>query len=235
VDRFTGYRYYDGSQLERMLLIQRLKRYGFSLEEILSLLFRGNDADFRGALEEQREKLKQKQMELAMVVDDLTVHLQTMKGNGANMDTKGNYQIRLVETPPMAVLSLRRVMGVDDFGRFYGTLYERIAREKLTPDGVSGAMYHDESFNREASDIELFVGVREEDRADRVFAPRRCVKTVHKGAYSTLPEAYAALVSWIEENGYQWDGAPYDIYTKTARSGCAPQEWETEVYFPVAE
>lgn len=44
VDRFTGYRYYDRAQLEKMLLIQKLKRYGFSLEEIQPLLSCGHDA-----------------------------------------------------------------------------------------------------------------------------------------------------------------------------------------------
>ena len=38
VDKFTGYRYYDNTQLDKMLLIQRLKRYGFSLEEKAQLI-----------------------------------------------------------------------------------------------------------------------------------------------------------------------------------------------------
>ena len=38
VVKFTGYRYYDNTQLDKMLLIQRLKRYGFSLEEIAQLM-----------------------------------------------------------------------------------------------------------------------------------------------------------------------------------------------------
>ncbi len=235
VDPATGYRYYDSAQLARMLLIRRLKRYGFSLEEILSLLLAGNGADFRAALAAQRKKLLRERMELELVIRDLTVHLQTMKGECMSMNTKGDYAIELVETPPMSILSVRRTMGVDDFGQFYGALYERMGREGLTPDGVSGAMYHDESFNREASDIELFAGIRQTEKADRVIAPRLCAKTVHRGAYSTLPEAYAALVAWIEENGYRWNDAPYDVYTKTARDGLAPQDWETEVYFPVVK
>ena len=36
VDAETGYRYYEAAQLDRMLLIARLKRYGFSLAEIRS-------------------------------------------------------------------------------------------------------------------------------------------------------------------------------------------------------
>ncbi len=35
VDKLTGYRYYDESQLNDMLTINRLKRYGFSLMQTL--------------------------------------------------------------------------------------------------------------------------------------------------------------------------------------------------------
>ena len=38
VDALTGYRYYSQPQMEEMLLLQRLKRYGFSLEEIRGML-----------------------------------------------------------------------------------------------------------------------------------------------------------------------------------------------------
>ncbi len=57
--------------------------------------------------------------------------------------------------------------------------------------------------------------------------------TVHKGPYSSLSDAYGALVSWISENGYEGCGAPYDIYAKTQFDSLAPEDWETEVYFPV--
>lgn len=44
VDAETGYRYYEAAQLDRMLLIARLKRYGFSLAEIRSFLDADDDA-----------------------------------------------------------------------------------------------------------------------------------------------------------------------------------------------
>ena len=40
-------------------------------------------------------------------------------------------------------------------------------------------------------------------------------------------------MAWIEENGYEWDGAPYDIYVKTQFDNLKPEDWETEVYFPI--
>lgn len=232
VDRFTGYRYYDRSQLERMLLIQRLKRFGFSLEEVQALLSCKGDI-LHDALIQQREKLRVRQQELGMTIHDLTLYLSALERTGNEMSIQSNTEIKLLETAPMPVVSVRRTMAVDDWGRWYGTLFERAGTERFTPNGVVGAMYHDEEFDRSASDTELFLGVAETEKADRVIEAQTCALAVHKGGYSTLPETYAALVAWIEEHGYALDGAPYDVYTKTARDGCAPQDFETEVYFPV--
>ena len=232
VDRFTGYRYYDRSQLERMLLIQKLKRYGFSLEDIHILTRAENKGALREALLRQRVILTARQQEIGMTIRDLTLYLQNLEGTGDFMKTANNYDIRLAETERRTVLTYRQRMSVDDFGRYFSKLFERSAQEHFTPTGVTGAIYHDKEFDRDSSDIELFIGVKEEKDTE-VMKPRLCAATLHRGSYSTLSEAYAALVSWIEENGYVWDGAPYEIYTKAIWSGCAVEDWETEVYFPV--
>lgn len=235
VDRFTGYRYYDRTQLEKMLLIQKLKRYGFSLEEIQSLVLSESSAVFCQRLSRQKEVLEWRQMEIGLVIHELTLHLENLKKTGDIMNMNNHHAIEVVQTKERAVLSCRHHMAVDDFGRYYGTIYERVAREEIAPDGVVGAMYHDEEFNRDSSDIELFIGVRNAAQADKTIPAGLCATTIHKGSYSTLPETYAALVAWIEEKGYAWNGAPYEIYTKTAQNGLKPQDWETEIYFPIKE
>ena len=232
VDRFTGYRYYDRSQLEKMLLIQKLKRYGFSLEEIQPLLSCGEGA-LRRELRRQKKKLEWQVLELQTVLDELSFHLNKLERTGDIMDASNGYEIKLTETEPLAVFSLRRKMGVAEYGKYYSDLYERIAKEGLTPGGATGAMYWDEEFDRDSSDTELFVSVKEAERADKTIGPRLCAVTVQKGPYSTLNEAYAALVSWIEENGYAWNEPPYEIYRKGAWNNLNPKDWETEIYFPV--
>ena len=79
----------------------------------------------------------------------------------------------------------------------------------------------------------LTLGIREQDKADKIMEGTLCAVTVHKGSYSTLSDAYGALTAWIAENGYAGNGAPYDIYVKTGFDNLSPEEWETEVYFPV--
>lgn len=233
VDRFSGYRYYGRQQVDKMLLIGRLKRYGFSLEDIKLLLECGDDRVLFSKLCQQKEKLKMQKKDMEMVINELSVHLQNFERTGDIMGYQKDYEIEVTTTPDRSVLASRQMMGVKDFGTYYSGLYERMAKEGLTPDGVRGAVYYDEEFNHESSDVELIVGIQEKEKADKIMEGRLCAKTIHKGSYSSLPDAYGALVAWLEENGYEWDGAPYDIYTKTQFDGLAPDDWETEVYFPV--
>ena len=230
VDRFTGYRYYDRGQLERMLLIQKLKRYGFSLEEIQPLLD-CDSGDLCQELWRRRERLQWQMMELEATMRELSLQLRNLERTGVQMDME--YQVKLAEPPSLAVYACRQRMSVDEYGKYYGKLYERIAKDGLTPGGIAGAMYHDEEFDRDSSDIELFVGVKEADRADKVIGSRLCAVTVHRGGYATLNEAYAALVRWMEENGYVLDGAPYEIYNRGVWNNHKLEDWETEVRFPV--
>lgn len=233
VDRYTGYRYYSQQQVEQMLLIQRLKRYQFSLEEIRELLNCAEERVLFSKLLKQKEKLREQKRETELIISELSSHLQNFERTGDIMGYQKEYEIEVKETPARAVLSCRQKMGVDEFGKYYSTLYERVSKEKVTLNGVRGAVYYDEEFNHECSDIELIVGIREEEKADKIMESTLCAMTIHRGGYSTLSEAYGAVVAWIRENGYECNGAPYDIYTKTGFDSLAMEEWETEVYFPV--
>lgn len=235
VDAATGYRYYDQEQLERMLLIGRLKRYGMSLEEIRLFLDCGDDRVRLATLRKQAETLAKQQQALSLVGRELDAHLQNFERTGDMMDYQRHYAVTLATAPEIPVCTSRQVMGVAEFGNYYSGIFERMAREGLTPTGLTGAVYYDEVFNHEASDIELVVGVQEAEKADKIIGGQRCAMTLHKGAYSTLSDAYAALVIWIEDNGYAWNGAPFELYRKTQFDTLQPEEWETEIYFPIRE
>ncbi len=58
VDKWTGYRYYKEEQLNDMLLINRLKRYGFSLMEIKVFLSSGDEGALFSKLKEQAKIIK---------------------------------------------------------------------------------------------------------------------------------------------------------------------------------
>lgn len=233
VDCLTGYRYYRPEQIDTMNYIQRLKRYGFSLEEIQNLLAVSDNRELSKALRQQKDKLKQEQQEIAVVLNELQTHISVFERTGDIMTYQKSYAIEVKDSPRMNVLTNRAVMGVDEFGRYYGTLFERVPKEKVTPTGLNGARYYDEEFNNESSDVEVFIGIKEKDKADVVMEPCACAMAVHHGGYSTLSEAYGAIVTWIIENGYEIAGAPFELYIKTQFDSLSPEDWETEVYFPV--
>ena len=85
------------------------------------------------------------------------------------MTYQKGYTIEIKNSPVMNVLAVRDRMGVDEFGKYYGTLFERVPKDRVTPTGLNGARYFDEEFNSESSDIEVFVGIREKDKADKVI------------------------------------------------------------------
>lgn len=149
------------------------------------------------------------------------------------MTYQKNYVIEVKDSPAMNVLTKRTVMGVDEFGKYFGALFERVPKEQVTPTGLRGSRYYDQEFNHESSDVELFMEVKEKEKADMVLEPAECAMTVHHGSYSTLSECYGAVVSWIMENGYEIAGAPFELYIKTQFDSFSPEDWETEVYFPI--
>lgn len=170
---------------------------------------------------------------MAIILNELQTHISVFERTGDIMTYQKGYTIEVKNSPAMNVLATRAVMGVDEFGRYYGTLFERVPKEHVTPTGLNGAKYYDEEFDKDSSDIELFIGIQEKDKADTVLEPCECAMTVHHGGYSTLSEAYGAVVSWIIENGYKMAGAPFELYIKTQFDSLSPEDWETEVYFPV--
>ncbi len=233
VDRLTGYRYYRIDQIDTMNYIQRLKRYGFSLEEIQHLLAISDNKELSGVLRQQKEKLKRNQQELAIILNELQTHISVFERTGDIMTYQKGYAIEIKNSPAMNVLTNRAMMGVDEFGKYYGTLFERVPKECVTPTGLNGAKYYDKEFNHESSDVEVFIEIKEKEKADVVMEPCECAMTIHRGGYSTLSEAYGAIVTWIIENGYEIAGAPFELYIKTQFDTPSPEDWETEVYFPI--
>ena len=57
--------------------------------------------------------------------------------------------------------------------------------------------------------------------------------TLHQGPYDTLSEAYAAIERWIEAEGLTAGGAPWESYLTDPGEYPNPQDWKTEVVWPI--
>ena len=56
---------------------------------------------------------------------------------------------------------------------------------------------------------------------------------VHAGSYDQLHMTYTALERWIEDNGLRIGGAPWESYITDPADYPNPEDWRTEVCWPV--
>jgi len=82
VDQVTGYRYYQAEQIDTMNYIQRLKRYGFTLEEIQQIITLSDEKEISRLLRQQRDKLKREQQEKATILNELQTHISIFERTG---------------------------------------------------------------------------------------------------------------------------------------------------------
>ena len=54
-----------------------------------------------------------------------------------------------------------------------------------------------------------------------------------RGSYDQISEVYAAIVSWIEANGYESAGPMFNIYHVSPHETKNPEEFVTEACYPV--
>ncbi|MHB1314822.1 MAG: MerR family transcriptional regulator [Christensenellales bacterium] len=233
IDASTGYRYYNADQISTMLLIQRLKRYGFSLADIKGFLSCGDQRALFSKLEEQKNMLRGHIAQTALIIKEIDQHLIDFERTGDIMGYQSKYTVQLQETADRTILSSRQKMGTDEFGKYFGKLYERIAKEQIKFSGRTLTLYHDEVFDPKSSDIEVALVIEDKEKATRILAGGLCASTVHHGGYASISDAYGAILKWIQQNDYEIVSAPYEIYMKTQFDKLPPEQWETEIFFPV--
>ncbi len=74
-------------------------------------------------------------------------------------------------------------MAVSEFGRYYGELFTKIARKEIKTAGAVIAVYYDDEFDENNSDIEVGITVENKEDSNNVIGGCLCAMTVHKGSY----------------------------------------------------
>ncbi len=64
---------------------------------------------------------------------------------------------------------------------------------------------------------------------------QRVATTIHVGPYDRLTDTYAVLERWMDAEGLQSAGAPWEQYLTDPAEVPDPAQWQTAVFWPVAE
>jgi DNA-binding transcriptional MerR regulator len=236
VDASSGYRFYAPAQLRTAARICALRDAGFPVAEIGRLLpLLDRPPVVRQALVDQRARLEADAEDVRRRIETVDHLMSALKEPVVSID------IRRTTLPALAVASLR---GTVPTYADEGLLWERLVAA-LGPAGVvpvpeptSGATFHDEGFQEQDVDIEVWMAVAAPfDGRDglqyREIAPRDVVTATMTGSYDQVGAVTAALGGWIAEHGLELDGPMFDIYRVGPAQDPDPARWVTEICLPV--
>ncbi|GGH27360.1 MerR family transcriptional regulator [Paenibacillus segetis] len=236
----NGYRYYSIKQLKKMLLINRLKSYHFSLEEIKSILDLEDDQTEEKlglALNRKRREIQEKLNYFEYTIKQISNDILNLEIGVPLMSYIDNIEVQLVETTPMNILYTRQMMNSDDYalgyGQYFSRLYEKIATEQLTMLGTPMTIYHSPEYNPTGNDTEFAIPIKEIVTGTRDLPGGLRAKSVLQGAYPELTSVYAKLREWVETEGYVLVESPYEIYVTDPNQATTAEDMVTEVYFPI--
>jgi effector-binding domain-containing protein len=233
VDPFTGYRFYSHDQLPRLNRILALRELGFTLEQVGHLLEEGISAD------QIRGMLRLRRAELVQELDEGRERLARVEARLKQIEQEGRmpeYEVVIKHVEPQLVASIRDRLGsYGEIGRLFGELYGYLG--PLGAAGLGGSLWHDGEFKESEVDGEAIAflsrPVPESGRVKVYQLPGATVASlVHRGPYGAIDQAYAALMGWIETNGYRLAGPDREIYLKGGTDPNDPS-YVTEIQQPV--
>jgi DNA-binding transcriptional MerR regulator len=235
VDRFTGYRYYSFDQLPRLNRILALKDLGFSLEQIAQLL--GEDlpaAQLRGML-------RLRQAELSQHVQDEMDQLARVEARLSQIEQEGKmptYDVVIKKIESQLVAGVRDMIPAypqqRHLWRELGAYYEQ---HKFVPAAPCLTIYYSEEPNIDAEVCEVLsspLPSSERVKIHELPGVETMACVVHHGPFTTIGEAYTALMKWIDANGYHCIGPVREVYLREAENvSQTDPNTVTEIQFPV--
>lgn len=228
----NGYRYYDVNQLEEMLLINKLKAYSFSLDEIRDILKKDDNEMLLYLMRKKYKMIEEKMTNFQDSLKKLKKDINNLERGVNIMSYLNDIEVRIVETKAQNIISIREIINSDDYAKLIGKLYEKIGREKFTPIGPPMSIYHCAEFDPEKFDAEVAIPVSEKNKETKELPASLCAMVSFKGPYSELTSAHTKINKWIEENNYEIIAPAVEVYISDPMK-TAPEDYVTEVYYPV--
>lgn len=237
VDQWTGYRYYDISQLRRMNRIAYFKGLGFTLEEIFDIF--DDDSQMPSSeMIRSKSELCQREIERLIKRQAELAKLGTMLHNQENIMekvTEKSLPSRIFATHRRKIDSYEELFNLCP--NIIGTEMQRLGCECPAPKYCFTVEYQEE-YGKDI-DIEYFEAVAEPKDDSELIKFRElpevpvalCIK--HYGAYAKMRETFATIYAYAEANGYEATQPARFMYIDGIWNKTSEDEWLTEIQLPV--
>ena len=136
-------------------------------------------------------------------------------------------KVKIEKRKPITIAYIEHIgpYGNVPFDKYIDRLYGWAKLRKVRPGFYPMAVYHDDPENTppEKCRTEVAIPVGGEPQGDGEVSVRRIpamtVATIsHKGTTDEYKEVYRLLARWTDDNGYDWDGPPMEVYTRKPKT-----------------
>lgn len=238
VDHTSGYRFYSVEQLPRLNRVLALKELGFSLEQIKLMLADGM------TVEQLRSMLELQKKEVETLIADEQERLRRIESRLRQIEMENkmpNYDVVIKTAPAMLVASCRVTIPTNDqvpqyLGPAFNETYAYVRVQGAKDTGPCLALWHSPSDVYENEDAEAIVPIdRPVKGTERVrvyeLPAAQVAAVVHQGNFEDFTQGHAALLEWIDANGYRIVGPYREIYIKHEKGRLSDST--TEIQFEV--
>jgi effector-binding domain-containing protein len=123
-------------------------------------------------------------------------------------------------------------------GPGFGELMGAISSQGIAPTGPPFCFHH--GIDPAGADFEISVPVEAPvtpvGRVEPSDLPsRKIARTVYRGPYEGLADAWQQFDEWIRSNGHSPDSVLWECYAKGPEASPHPADWQTELNRPLAE
>jgi len=231
VDKWTGYRFYETSQLQTAAEIKSFRQLGLTIEEIKQI---HTGADAKAILTAKAEALRteKQQLEVRLSIIHHILEENSMK-----------YQITEKIAPGGIVyFSETTLKAYSDIMQWIPALgaacLELNPGMKCTEPAYEFCEYLDEEYKETEirvrhSEMVTELGQEDDNIHFKILPETRVISLYHKGSYDGLGEAYAYIMKFAKDNGLEVAGPARESYIDGIWNKESEEDWLTEIQLPV--
>ena len=250
-DRQNGYRYYEDSQIEEVLLLSSLKELDLPNQRIGALLKKRDLRTLSRELEEHLYEVRQARDATVAKYDALIDNILRIMGGLSFLESRqaaAEPSVSVVEFPA-AWVAYTRYQCYWKASRLFisrrAELLKLMDQAGLEPVDVNMAIFHSDykkQFSEDPSDDEGDLEVCYRIKNPNPQLPNcrrlpafRAVSCIYVGPYSEMLPAYLSLEAYAQRHGLLLRGISMEEYLIGATMTANPQNYVTRTYLPIAE
>ncbi|MFZ0032472.1 MAG: MerR family transcriptional regulator [Candidatus Cybelea sp.] len=233
VDRETGYRSYELSQVATAQVIRRFRNLGMAVEQIKAILAARSVAE-RNSLVVTH--LKQMEFELERtqgIVASLRAVLE---------DRPAAIAIEYRSVPALQVAAITKTVEIAKIQPWWldalAEIRAALRSQGVTPAGPQGGLFPTELFTEEVGEVTLFVPVSSTPFPSgnvviRELPPAELAVAVHRGSLHQVDRTYSLLGSHVLESTIAIDGPIRENFIVTGDDTNDENQQVTEIGWPI--